>query len=165
MTNSDIINKWIDSGKDRFYRKAYNNVGYYKNSLYSYASILAVYKNGMYFINHDIATYSNTSKRHASLLRQALSSSTYFEYSFDEGTIEYYVRTITELVWKQSRARTRDYKDRINSLIYELKQYIQHFQDIPTELTGIVFYLIGVDIYSMDVNTILLNLKFYQPKE
>jgi hypothetical protein len=86
-----------------------SNLSYEHGRLYSYNSVLAKAVGNTVHIDTRIAHYSSTSSKHASYLRNS-TPGYYFEYDFVyDNPLEWYLKQITDLLDRQTRARRADY--------------------------------------------------------
>lgn len=121
--------------QDREYAKtAENRMSYSGVYLYSYNSVLAELetKRKIVYIDSDIAHYSNTSIRHANILRtNARNNFILFEIPVDgkvEDIVTHYTDIISNAITKHTRARAehskRYWKSQIFNTLDELTLYL-----------------------------------------
>ena len=125
-TNADVIYAFAvkRNGSSRT-----TNVSTSNNRLYSYNSLLAEWNDDTIVIRESIARYSNTSSKHASILRSMIGDTKVaIYYNNDASTIENsYILKIMSLITMYSRARKMklNYKEQIERLNTKLIEYME----------------------------------------
>ena len=141
MNNTQVGHAFVygDNGKGSNFESS-------NGTLWSYGSKLAIKFKGYIVIDNDIATYSNSSQRHASHLNSAigwgtsamdrtihlygsntLGNATYKPKATGLDEVGVANKAIKDLLVKQERARSRSYFDEIEARINNTKKIIEVF--------------------------------------